>query len=103
MSVEFARHWFTVGDYERMGEVGILPHDKRFELIRGEIIKISPIGKRYAACVNYLSYSPSAQLGQTVIVSVQNPIVLDDFSEPQPRCCLAQAARKLLPQRASET
>lgn len=84
MSVEFARHWFTVGDYERMGKVGILPHDKRFELIRGEIIEMSPIGKRHAACVNYLSNSLSAQLGQTVIVSVKNPIVLDDFSEPQP-------------------
>lgn len=84
MSVEFARHWFTVGDYERMGEAGILPDDKRFELIRGEIIEMSPIGQRHAACVAKLTSVLSQQTAGTAIVWVQNPIVLDDFSEPQP-------------------
>lgn len=88
MSVEVAKHWFTVGDYERMGEVGILPHDKRFELLRGEIIEMSPIGKRHAACVKRLNRTLNRDVGDSVIVSTQDPIQLDDFSEPQPDIAL---------------
>jgi Uma2 family endonuclease len=88
MSVRFAKHWFTASEYERMGEAGILPANERFELIEGEIIKMSPIGKRHAACVNRLSRILNRQVSNAVIVSIQNPIVLDDFSEPQPDVAL---------------
>ncbi len=88
MSAQISKHWFTVRDYERMGEAGILPSGERFELIEGEIIRMSPIGKRHVACVNYLTTLLVTQLGQRVIVSVQNPIVLDDLSEPQPDIAL---------------
>ena len=84
MSVQFAKHYFTIHDYERMGETGILPHTKHYELIEGEIIEMSPIGSRHAACVCQLNQSLYNQVGDAVIVRVQNPIVLDDFSEPQP-------------------
>jgi hypothetical protein len=57
----------------------ILPANERFELIEGEIIKMSPIGKRHAACVNRLSRILNRQASSTIIVSTQNPIVLDDF------------------------
>lgn len=88
MSLQIAKHYFTVGDYERMGEVGILPADKRYELIEGEIIEMSPIGRRHAACVNHLSRTLNRQVDDTIIVSTQNPIVLDDGTEPQPDVCL---------------
>lgn len=88
MSVRFAKHWFTASDYERMGEAGILPANERFELIAGEIIKMSPIGKRHAACVDALAELLQEQLQRKVIVRVQNPILLDDFAEPQPDVCL---------------
>jgi len=84
MSVQIAKHWFTVRDYERMGELGILPAGERYELMRGEIIEMSPIGKRHAACANRLSRELNRQVGASVIVSIQNPIQLDDYSEPQP-------------------
>jgi len=42
MSVQFARHYFTVGEYERMGETGVLSDD-RVELIEGEIIERSSV------------------------------------------------------------
>lgn len=90
MSVRFAKHWFTTRDYERMGEAGILPANERFELIEGEIIKMSPIGKRHAACVNRLGRILNRQIGDMAIVSTQNPIVLDDLSEPQPDIALLQ-------------
>lgn len=88
MSVQFAKHWFTVGEYERMGEVGILPEDKRYELIEGDIIEMSPIGMRHAACVNRLNRILNRQAGDSIIVSIQDPIQLDDYSEPQPDVAL---------------
>lgn len=40
---------FTVGEYERMVDVGILTEEDRVELVGGEIVEISPIGSRHAA------------------------------------------------------
>jgi hypothetical protein len=39
-----ARRRFTRSEYHRMGEVGILTRAERVELIRGEIITMSPHG-----------------------------------------------------------
>jgi hypothetical protein len=44
----------SVADYQRLYETGILAADRRTELIAGNIVEMSPIGKRYAACVNQL-------------------------------------------------
>jgi Uma2 family endonuclease len=82
MSVNLKNH-FTVSEYERMGETGIFPPDARVELIEGEIIEMSPIGSRHAACVNLLSRILNQQVGD-LIVSTQNPLRLSDLSEPQP-------------------
>jgi Uma2 family endonuclease len=49
---------------------------------------MSPIGKRHAACVDRLAEQFKELLGRRVIVRVQNPIQLDDFSEPQPDIAL---------------
>jgi len=84
MSVQIAKRWFTVGEYERMGAAGIFPAGDRVELIEGEIVEMSPIGKRHAACVNRLNTLLVRAVGSSGIVSVQNPIQLNDFSEPQP-------------------
>jgi Uma2 family endonuclease len=88
MSLQIARRYFTVAEYERMGEVGIFSPDDRVELIEGEIVEISPIGKRHAACVNRLNRLLSQAVGASTIVSVQNPIRLADYSEPQPDVAL---------------
>ncbi len=84
MSHQLARRWFTVGQYNRMAEVGILTEEERVELIEGQIVKLSPIGSRHAACVNRCTRLLHLQAQQLFIVSVQDPIVLDDYSEPQP-------------------
>lgn len=84
MSQQLARRWFTVGEYNRMAEIGILTEDDRVELIEGEIIEMSPIGSRHAACVNRLNMLLSSRAEQSFIVSVQNPIVANDYSEPEP-------------------
>ena len=84
MSVNLVKpHNFTVSEYERMGESGIFPPDARVELIEGEIIEMSPIGSRHAACVRLLSRVLNQQVGEDLIVSTQNPIRLSELSEPQ--------------------
>lgn len=84
MSVQIARRFFTVDEYHRMGAAGIFSEDDRVELIDGEILKMSPIGSRHAASVNRLNMLFNNLLGGRAIVSVQNPVVLNDFSEPEP-------------------
>lgn len=88
MSSQPAKKWFTVTDYYRMADTGILTAEDRVELIEGEIIKMSPIGSRHAACVNRLTAYLHAIVQNTAIVSVQNPIHLDEYSEPEPDLAL---------------
>jgi Uma2 family endonuclease len=83
-SAPFARHRFTVEDYHRMGDAGILRQESRVELIEGEIIEMSPIGTAHASRVKRLNRLLVRRLGTHAIVQVQDPVVLDRFSEPQP-------------------
>lgn len=78
------RHRFTVDDYYRMGEAGVLGEDDRVELIDGEIIDLSPVGSRHAACVKRLNHLLASRLGAGVITGAQDPVRLSDLSEPQP-------------------
>jgi Uma2 family endonuclease len=67
-----------------MAEVGILKPTDRVELIRGEIIEMSPPGRRHIAFVDNLNQLLVMRLAGRAIVSVQNPIVLTEDTEPQP-------------------
>lgn len=46
---------FTVGEYYRMADAGILGPDERVELLDGEIFVMSPIGSFHAFCVAFLT------------------------------------------------
>lgn len=88
MSVQLERWVFKVDDYHRMVETGILSEDSRVELLEGEIVKMSPVGSRHVACVNRLNGLLSRKLGEEVIISIQNPFRLNDYSEPEPDIAL---------------
>ncbi len=90
MSAECARYRFTVADYEQMATVGILTEDDRVELVAGEIISMSPVGDRHVGCVNALADLFAAVVLREMVISVQNPIRLDDDSEPQPDIALVR-------------
>ncbi len=83
-SVQLAHYQFTVEDYHQMLESGVLNEDSRVELLNGEIIKMSPIGKRLSARVKRLNKLLGKELDPTLVIGVQDPIQLDDYSEPQP-------------------
>jgi Uma2 family endonuclease len=86
MAVEMApvRRLFTREEYRRMGEVGILARSERVELIRGEVVKMSPQGRRHRAFIDNLTQLLATRLAGRAIVSVQMPIVLADDTEPEP-------------------
>jgi Uma2 family endonuclease len=88
MSVQIAKHYITAREFERMVEKGVFQEDVRLELLEGEIVEMSPIGKRHAACVDALNWWLNRCLGDAAIVRVQNPILLNDLSEPQPDIAL---------------
>ncbi len=79
---------WTVGEYERMAEAGVLGEDDRVELLGGEIIEMAPIGPGHAATVRALARLFHQQVGDGCVVSVQDPIRLAERSEPQPDVAL---------------
>jgi Uma2 family endonuclease len=81
---EVIRRRFTVHEYHRMGEAGILHEDDRVELTEGEIVEMAAIGTRHFSCVNGLNRLLVRDGGDTAIFSVQNPVRLDEHTEPQP-------------------
>jgi Uma2 family endonuclease len=78
------RHRLTVDDYHRLGEAGILGEDDRVELLEGQLVDMSPIGPRQALAVDALNELLVLAAAGRAAVRTQNPIVLDDASEPQP-------------------
>jgi len=84
----YHRYRFSVDEYLRMGEAGILTEDDRVELLDGEIIDMPPVGIPHTGSVNRIGNKLKEQLGTATILSVQNPIRIGDFSLPQPDIAL---------------
>ena len=87
------RRKFTVAEYYRMAEVGVLGPNERLELIEGDIIVMAPIGPGHAGSVDIIGNLFVRKLGEQFIVRSQNPIHLDDGSEPQPDIVVARLRR----------
>ncbi|HEX8220694.1 MAG TPA: Uma2 family endonuclease [Chloroflexia bacterium] len=88
MVVQIERILFTADQYEKMIAAGILEEGDNVELLRGEIVKMAPIGLRHAGCVARLVAIFGAKFGASVIVWPQNPIRLSDDTEPEPDVAL---------------
>ena len=82
------RHRFDVAAYHRMGETGILGRKPRVELIEGEIVELSPAGSRHINTVIRLTMLFANAVGERGRVSPQNPVRLNDHSEPEPDIAL---------------
>lgn len=84
MAVHIARHRFTVDDYYKMAENGVLTEDSRVELIEGEIVDMPPIGPGHSASVDRGGDRLRAILGRRAAIRTQQPLRLGLRSEPQP-------------------
>ncbi len=84
MAVQLLRRRFTVHEYHRMGQAGILGEDDRLELLDGEIVEMAPIGSRHQAAVDRLTSLFFNRVGGAAVVRVQGPVRLGEDSEPEP-------------------
>lgn len=90
MALHGTRRRFTADEYHQMAEAGILLEDDRVELVEGEIIEMSPIGRHHASVLNRLTELFVLTFGEVAMVSVQNPIRLSGDTEPQPDLTLVR-------------
>jgi Uma2 family endonuclease len=82
------KYKFTAQEYHLMSETGIFSPEHRLELIRGEIVKMSPIGRKHCACIAALNELLFTKFAGKFNIWVQSSIRLDDGSEPQPDIAL---------------
>ena len=90
MSLPLPKRRFTVDEYLRMAELGILSAGERLELIEGEIIQMAAMGSPHAACVSRLTQLLTRGVGDRALVRVQCPIHLSDLSAPEPDLALVR-------------
>ncbi|MEK8021782.1 MAG: Uma2 family endonuclease [Candidatus Parabeggiatoa sp.] len=79
---------FTITHFQKMVDTGILEEDEHVELIEGKLICMAPIYPVHSGKTNRLNRLLSQSVGDSAIVEVQGPIVLDDNSEPEPDIAL---------------
>ncbi len=72
------RHKISLEEFHRMVEAGVFPEDLRLELVEGELLEMSPIGKRHAATVNRLTARFAPLVPEQAILAVQNPLVVGE-------------------------
>ena len=82
LTIEDVRH-FTVEEFDRLVETGILTDEERVELLEGMLIPMMPIGDQHAACVKRLNDLLTARLSGRALLGVQDPIGLPT-SRPYP-------------------
>jgi Uma2 family endonuclease len=88
-----SRKRFTVEEYHRLAEVGVLHEDDRIELIDGELIEMAAIGIAHADTLATLTDLAAMLVSRMARISVQNPITLGQRSEPQPDLALVRRRR----------
>jgi len=71
-------------EYQRMIELGIFREDERIELIEGRIVQMSPKNLKHALATTRSNRCFQRVSGDRAFVRVQDPILLNDFSEPEP-------------------
>jgi len=88
VAIQLRPRRFTAAEYNQMIEAGVFGQDERLELIDGEIVEMSPIGDRHAACVRRLNELLGQLCFGRAIVDVQDPIVVGVEYAPQPDLAL---------------
>ncbi len=88
-----ARLRFSVDEYYKMIELGMLKDYERAEIIEGELIKKMTVGNRHAFVVDVLTQHFVKNVPDYVRVRIQNPLRLSDFTEPEPDLLLADLTK----------
>lgn len=81
---------FSIAEYHRLAELGFFESDNRFELIRGEIIKMAAKGRLHSVCNSLLFGELYVLMARRACVRGQEPIILPTDSEPEPDVVIAR-------------
>jgi Uma2 family endonuclease len=79
---------FTVDEYYKMAEVGILRPDERVQLIEGKIIEMPPSGSEHADLVDSIAERFGDRLRPRARIRVQNQLELAELAHPEPDVAL---------------
>jgi Uma2 family endonuclease len=77
------KYW-TVQEYAHLSELGILDSNERTELLAGKIVIMTAKGTPHVIALQLIASSLQDQLNNTALIRTQDPILLDNFSEPEP-------------------
>ena len=88
MATDLQRRHFTVEEYDRMVETGIIDEDERVELLEGEIVAMPPMGDPHRGTINLLTDMLVRRFAGRAIVQIQCPVVVSVDSEPEPDLAL---------------
>jgi Uma2 family endonuclease len=84
---------FSVDDYYKMIELGMIEDYEKAEIIDGQMVQKMTIGDKHAFVVDSLNRYLNRNLADSILVRIQNPLRLDDFSEPEPDVVLADLTK----------
>lgn len=84
---------FTVDEFYKMFELGFIKDYEHAEIIDGELIKKISIGDLHAAIIDFLTKFFVKNVSDDIVVRVQNPVRLTDYSEPEPDLALADLTK----------
>ena len=83
------RKW-TVKEYHKLGEMGFFHPEERVELLSGNIIKMSAKGTAHTSALGRTDRLLQNLFANLAWVRMQDPIALDDNSEPEPDIALVR-------------
>lgn len=89
--LELSHRFISSQNYHAMLSTGIVREDERLELIEGMLVEMSPPSSEHAAVVRMLVQLLTPLLDASMMLDVQNPLWLEDGSEPQPDVMLLKA------------
>jgi Uma2 family endonuclease len=78
------RRKFSIAEYYKLAETGILAPTERVELLNGQIIRMAPIGEKHRTIVDELNYIFVDARKNRYRVSIDQPVRIENFDEPQP-------------------
>ncbi len=88
--ITFNLRLWTVEDYHRMADTGILDDSERVELLEGKIIRMSAKGTAHRSAVGRTYKLLEKRLGNQAWISIQDPVKLNERSEPEPDVAIVQ-------------
>lgn len=84
---------FSVDEYYKMIELGLIKDYEKAEIINGELIQKMTVGNKHAFIVDTLNRFFTRNASDSIFVRVQNPLRLSDYNEPEPDIALTDLTK----------